>query len=331
MKKSVIVFLLLVVLTVLWAEQAAERLSDQIPRSNSRIEPLPTAAGVASAADQARTTSATAEPIRVLAYNDIDEIRAAGTDPATGLQHTAWGVYEDIMYPGTDITWDIGHVTSPSRDGSALKCAITGGDQYNNIFCNTTIAKRWTGAAWPYYGAKRLVYSLWFYVDGTIDCQNPNRSTIEGLEFGWQHTLIPVKHEFAVQWSKGGAWRYWDATIDPATGRPRAWKAFPAPIAFCLADRTWHQIQFESYFLGDDSYYTAMLLDGVRYKLAPVKVGRAQTAEGWHENFLQLSVQINGNTALDGSRRVDPVTVYLDQVRLEGFTLPAVFVPLVRR
>jgi hypothetical protein len=235
------------------------------------------------------------------------------------------------MIPGTDITWEIGPVTSPARDDSALKCAITGGDQYNNIFCNTTIAKRWAGAGWPYRSGRRLVYSLWFYVDGTIDCQNPNQSTIEGLEFGWQHTLIPIKHEFAVQWSKGGAWRYWDSTIDPGTGRPRAWQSFSTPISVCFADHTWHQIQFESYFVGHDSYYTMMILDGVEYNLAPATVGHTPAPEGWHENFLQVSVQINGNTALDGSRHVDPVTVYVDQARLEGFPLPSVFLPLVHR
>lgn len=304
MMKILLTYLLLVVLSVPWTDQAPQHLPDH---------------------------SSAGETTPVLVYNNIDEIRESGIDPTTGMEHTTWSVYEDIMIPGTDITWEIGHVAGPSRDGSALKCAITGGDQYNNIFCNTTIAKRWAGAVWPYRSAKRLVYSLWFYVDGTIDCQNPNRSTIEGLEFGWQHTLIPLKHEFAVQWSKAGAWRYWDATIDPATGRPRAWQAFPTPIALCFADRTWHQIRLESYLLGDASYYTAMLLDGARYNLAPVKVGRAQTPEGWHENFVQVSVQINGNTALDGSRRVDPVSVYVDQARLEGFTLPSSFVPVARR
>lgn len=282
-------------------------------------------------ADRAASIVGDVEQTPVFVYDDIDEIGAAGVDPVTGLEHTAWGVYEDIMTPGTRIAWEIGQVTSPSRDGSALKCAITGGDQYNNIFCNSTIAKRWQGASWPYHAARRLVYSLWFYVDGTINCDQPNRSTIEGIEFGWQHTLIPVKHEFAVQWSKGGVWRYWDATTDPATGRPRAWRPFPRPIVHCFTDHAWHQIQFESYLLSDTSVYSVMRMDGVTYDGGAPSVGRVATPTVWHENFLQVSVQVNGNTALDGSRRVDPVQVYAEQIRLEGMPQPSDFLPRVQR
>ncbi|MDP9310485.1 MAG: hypothetical protein M3R24_06290 [Chloroflexota bacterium] len=269
--------------------------------------------------------------VPVFSYLHIDEIHSGFTDPQSGLQTTPWDVYEDIMFPGTTIEWRVGQATTPSLDGRALECAITGGDHYNNIYCNTTIAKLWSGQEWPYRAAKRLVYSLEFYIDGVVDCQMSDNSTIEGLELSWQHVLIPRKHEFALQWRKEGEWRYWDATLSPSTGRPRGWISFPAPITSCLEAHRWHSIQLEGRIVGEASHYTRMTLDGRAFDLSSAIVGQVATPAEWHENFLQVSVQVNGNTALDGSRRVDPVSVYADTIRLDGFALNYVFLPGISR
>ena len=47
------------------------------------------------------------------------------------LDQTAddWGVYVE----GSP-TWDLGHVTTPSLDGNALRLALTGGDPYSNAY-----------------------------------------------------------------------------------------------------------------------------------------------------------------------------------------------------
>jgi len=51
---------------------------------------------------------------------------------------------------------------------------------------------------WPYTKASLLVYDLNFYIDGNIDCLIPNNSQLEGIEFTWQHSLVPHAGLFGV-------------------------------------------------------------------------------------------------------------------------------------
>ncbi|GAC1637067.1 MAG: hypothetical protein NVS4B8_01400 [Herpetosiphon sp.] len=250
------------------------------------------------------------------------------TDPATALQSTGWGVYKDIMINGTTVVPDVGPATAPSLDGQSFKCGIAGGDRYNNIFCNNTIAKSWSGNPWPYRSAELLVYHLAFYVDGTIDCTTPNRSTIEGLEFAWEHTIMPERYVFAVQWQKNGQWRFWNARNDPATGRPYGWLNFPVPLSFCFASRQWHTITLRGQMTGSDYTYLSMTLDGQTYPLGG-RAGTAPAPSGWAENFLQVAVQVDGDTAINGSPTVDPVAVYIDRVTLTCHRADRVFLPSI--
>lgn len=239
----------------------------------------------------------------------------------TGLQSTGWGVYEDIIFSGTDILWEMSHAQGPGRSDTSLWCAITGGDRYNNVFFTHTLAMAHEQDPWPYEDLDSLVFELDFYVEGSLDCENPDASTAEGLEFTWQHILVPTSYGFGVQWSKGGEWRYYDDTKGP-DGKPLAWRSFDPAITTCLSAHEWHHLLLTSVMKGGEGIaYREMHLDGAVYDLGSAEVGPATVPDSWVENFLQVGMQINGNQATDPSHGhgLDPVEVYLDRVELRGF------------
>ena len=243
------------------------------------------------------------------------------TDSLTGLQFTGWGVYEDIMFPGTTIRWDLDHGLLPGREGQVLRCAITGGDPYNNAFFTHTLAMRHEAEAWPYEQVDSLVYSLDFYIDAKVDCGLPDRSELEGIEFTWQHVRIPDSYGWGLQWSKGGEWRYWDDETDRRTGRPRGWQSFSPPLITCLADDSWHRLTLAGIEADGGVAYRYLDLNGARYDLSGATGGPATVPDTWVEHFLQVGVQLNGNTATDPThgQGTDPVTVWLDNVTLRGY------------
>jgi hypothetical protein len=239
-------------------------------------------------------------------------------DSATGLSYSGWGVYEDIIFPGTEILWSMNHEMVEGRQ--VLECAIVGGDAYNNAFFTNTCALQWSGAGgWSYAEVDQLVFSLDFKMPQGFDCAAPNASKAEGLEFTWQHILIPYSHGFGVQFSKGGEWRYWDDTKD-ANGHPLAWQSFDPPIMDCIEPNVWHHIELVGNVFEDHIQYASLTLDGANYDLSSAELPWVLAQQGWVEHFLQVGVQINGNTATDSSHGfgVDPVSIYLENVQLEG-------------
>lgn len=266
------------------------------------------------------------EPIAlqtVLTYENIEDFPLENgsryTHQNSTLQYTGWGVYEDIIFPGTTILWDMQHVNSPALNGQSLECAITGGDRYNNAFYTNTVAMRWEGEDWEYDNLKQLIYELDFYIDGNIDCQNPNDSQLEGLEFTWQHIELPLSYGFGVQWSKGGEWRFWNDEKD-TQGNTLAWQSFSPDINTCIEGNTWHHLKLIGDIVGDGIKYVSMELNGQFFDLSSATVGRSEVPSSWVENFLQVGMQINGNEALDTSHGhgTDPISVYLDNVTLIG-------------
>ncbi len=261
----------------------------------------------------------------VFEYNNIEDDPISDgtrqTNPTTGLDYTGWGVYEDIIFPGTTIEWSVDHATQPALEGQSLECAITGGDRYNNAFFTNTIALKWEGEDWLYKDANYLEYELDFYIDGVTDCNNPNNSTLEGIEFTWQHILIPISYGFGVQWSKGGEWRYWNDEFDPQAGKAVGWESFSPQINTCLAANTWHHIKLIGEQLNEGSHYISMEINGQVFDISNISLDRAEVQSGWVENFLQVGMQINGNQALDVTHGhgVDPVKVYLDNVTFRGY------------
>lgn len=253
----------------------------------------------------------------------IEEQQIAGenryTNNETGLEFTGWGVYEDIIFPGTTIEWSIDHEDFSGR--SALACAITGGDAYNNAFFTNTVAVVWEGLNWPYANTLRFSYSLDFYIEGIFNCQVPDSSTLEGIEFTWQHVVVPVSYGFGIQYSKAGEWRYWNDEKDSVSGAPKAWQSFFPEIKNCLVTRSWNHIELEGEVAGEGVRYTKMILNDREYDLNSAAVGKALIPESWVENFLQVGVQLNGNKAIEPAhgQGLDPVKVYLDNFTLKGF------------
>lgn len=243
-------------------------------------------------------------------------------DSQLDLFYTGWGVYEDIIFPNTTIEWSMNHNQDIQLDGQSLKCSITGGDKYNNVFFTNTKALRWEGDDWKYKKAKYLEYELDLFIEGNLDCNQPDDATIEGIELTWQHIEIPYSHGFGVQFSKGGEWRYWNHLQDN-DGQPIAWESFSPAINYCLTPMQWHRIKLVGYITDSNIVYHSMIIDGTSFDLSEKTLSHTKVADGWVENFIQIGMQINGNKAVDltHGHGVDPVSVYLDNVSFNGFEL----------
>lgn len=243
-------------------------------------------------------------------------------DDQLDLFYTGWGVYEDIIFPNTTIEWSMEHDFNTQLDGQSLKCSITGGDKYNNVFFTNTTALRWEGDDWKYKKAKYLEYELDLYIEGILDCTQPDDATIEGIELTWQHIEIPYSHGFGVQFSKGGEWRYWNHQKDN-NNQPIAWESFSPKINYCLTPMEWHRIKLIGYITETTIVYHSMVIDDNSFNLNNKTLPHALVEEGWVENFIQIGMQINGNKAIDltHGHGVDPVSVYIDNVTFNGFEL----------
>jgi len=239
-------------------------------------------------------------------------------DEQLDLFYTGWGVYEDIIFPGTTINWSLDHTNSTSN--IKLHCAITGGDQYNNVFFTNTKALKWQGEPWQYQEAKYLVYELDLYIDGELDCSNSDLATIEGIELTWQHIELPFSHGFGLQFSKAGEWRFWNDEQN-ADNMPIGWQSFSPKINYCLSPKEWHTIKLESYITENTIVYKSMIIDDEVFSLQNTTLPYVNAKNGWVENFIQIGMQINGNKSVKNSVGVDPVAVILDNVNFRGYQL----------
>jgi len=261
----------------------------------------------------------------VFSYTHIeDDTIADGTrlwDEDQQLYYTGWSVYEDIIFPNTTIEWSMEHSPDIALAGNSLKCAITGGDEYNNVFYTNTKALRWEGDPWKYRDAAYLEYALDLYIAGVLNCSEPDQATIEGMELTWQHILIPYSHGFGVQFSKGGEWRYWNDNRN-LENKPVGWQSFSPVVKQCLTPNEWHHILLEGYISDNQIVYKTLAIDDKTFDLSSVRLPYTEATAGWVENFLQIGMQINGNRAVDATHGhgVDPVAVYIDNVTFKGYT-----------
>ncbi|MEM8862886.1 MAG: hypothetical protein AAGD96_31635, partial [Chloroflexota bacterium] len=132
-------------------------------------------------------------------YEDFDENFGGYVEPSAGLVTTGWGIYEDIIIPNTTIEGKMSWVSDLSLDGSALKCAITGGEPYNGYYCSNTVAKlNGSIGDYPYDGLNWLEFELDFYVEGDIDCPLNRNSDLEAIEFVWQFSQPPDSYGFGI-------------------------------------------------------------------------------------------------------------------------------------
>lgn len=241
-------------------------------------------------------------------------------DEQIDLYFTGWGVYEDIIFPGTSIEWSMNHQTNNSTNTKTLHCAIIGGDQYNNVFFTNTKALKWQGEPWQYQEAKYLVYELDLYIDGELDCANPDEATIEGVELTWQHIALPFSHGFGVQFSKSGEWRFWN-NEQGVDEKPIGWESFSPKINQCLSPKKWHSIKLESYITENSIVYKSMTIDNQEFDLQNTILPYVKAKDGWVENFIQIGMQINGNKSVKSTTGVDAVAVILDNVHFKGYQL----------
>ncbi len=241
-------------------------------------------------------------------------------DPISGFESTGWGVYEDIIFPGTEIQWNIQH--EDLNDDRVLALGIIGGDAYNNAFFTNTIAIGWEELEWPFQQLDRMVYRVDFYVDHDFNCENPDLSTLEGLEFTFQHLKTPYSYGFGLQFSKGGEWRFWDDTKDE-NGKAIGWVSFANKIFGCLASERWHSLEISGRRINHNIQYEYFNINGEQYDISSAMTEPVNSPSGWVENFLQVGVQLNGNRALDSSHGhgVDPVGIKVNNIQLIGYLL----------
>lgn len=263
---------------------------------------------------------------KLFSFQNIEEqplqTQSRYIDPISQLEYTGWGVYEDIIFPETTILWEMKPALFDSK--KTLSLAIKGGDAYNNVFFTNTVAMAWEQKEWPYKNTNKLVYHIKFYLPDAFNCSNPNASKLEGLEFTFQHLLIPNSFGYGLQYSKSGEWRYWNDEKDPKTEIALAWQSFSPKLTTCLSNHHWYELTIEGTLVNQGVRYTKMILDGTEFNLGNAQTQSVSSPEGWVENFLQVGVQLNGNTATESvhEQGVDPVQIYIDELSLEGYNVP---------
>lgn len=226
-----------------------------------------------------------------------------------------WNIYKDILFPGTGIEGKLQHHNRLLPGHRVLSCRITGGDAYNNLFFTYTLAKQWTGKPWAFAKATAFTCSMDFYIDSYVDCNVPNRSEVEGLEFIFQQAMPPVSYLWGLQWSKQNVWCYWDATH--LNGRARGWVPIPG-LSACMLYRQWNHITVTGHRTGDTLYYDTLRLNDSIFPIHTA-VPVASLPPAWADNYLQVGFQINGNKAIrrHHTHGTDPVRVLLNEVELE--------------
>ena len=251
-------------------------------------------------------------------FSSIDEAKINEIQNEGNWESTGWGVYEDIIFPGTSIEHATSHDTE-TFGFKTLKCEITGGDAYNNAFFTNTIAKRWEGLDWYFNEVTEFEFTLRFYPETIIDCENPDLSEIEGLEFTFQHVMIPFSYGWGVQWSKTNTWSYWDD--QKVDNKAIGWVNFQG-VNDCILANEWNTLKLVGTSRDDQVHYLELVINENNYSL-DVQLPKVSTPNGWAENFLQVGFQINGNTAIrnDHPHGVDPVAVFLDEVKLNLGTI----------
>lgn len=249
-------------------------------------------------------------------FNAIEEYPIHQNQQLDNWDTTGWGVYEDIIFEGTTIQYNISHDNS-TLNTTTLKTEITGGDAYNNVFFTNTVAKRWEQLDWFFEDAVTFEYSLDFFPQVGINCSTSDLSEVEGLEFTMQHVKIPESWGWGIQWSKTNTWSYWD---DNTLNNDRiGWVNIPN-IDYCILPNTWNSIKITGQIIDHIVSYDTLALNGASANL-DIQINNVNVAEDWFENFIQVGFQINGNDAIltDHTEGVDPVKIFLDDMQLVIF------------
>jgi len=204
-----------------------------------------------------------------------------------------WAIYEEGNPEGV-----IENVTTPSLDGLALRCGITGGDPYSNIHCYTNLE------AVP--EATDFELGLSFWVDETTCNNEGSPSVVQALEFTMDQWKDEVRYEWALQWQNAGEgapqWRYWDPH------QTDQWVALDPPLEQCLASEAWHDLVLVGAIVDGSVYFSGFSLDG---EIQALGLAIAAEDDPGAADKLAIAVQVDGNSAQT------PYSVYLDGVRFE--------------
>jgi len=227
-----------------------------------------------------------------------------------------WSIYKDIIFPGTTIKGQFQHNNTFLPGNTLLNCSITGGDAYNNLFFTYTLAKQWMGKPWVFTNADAFTYSMDFYIDSYVDCDTPNLSQLEGLEFIFQQAMPPASFLWGLQWSKSNVWSYWDDT--KLNRRARGWVQIQG-LNTCMLYKQWNHISIAGHHNESGLYYDSLCLNNNSFAITSF-VPKAYLPPTWAENYLQVGFQINGDKAIrrNHPHGTDPVRVFLNNVNFQA-------------
>jgi hypothetical protein len=203
------------------------------------------------------------------------------------------------------------NVASPSIDGTALRCALLGGEAYSNVHCYRNLL------AEPAADVFMLTLSFWF--SPTTALADPNGSSVvQALEFTINKWQAAQRYEFALQWENVGAgapqWRYWDPH------QPEPWIGLGVPGA--LSAREWHALTLEGAIVNGQVRYTQFSIDQQTHRIDQAVAPSPALGE---PDRLAVAVQADGNAKLD------PYDLFIDQVSFVRKPLSRVHLPNMRR
>ena len=219
----------------------------------------------------------------VSAQSDCQPQVSAPTNAQLNLDDsvTDWGVYCENAPE-----WEMQNVAAPSTDGTALECAITGGDPYSNVHCYRNLL--------PEAAAAMFTMDMVFWFSETTCNNDSQTSIVQALEFTMNKWHDEVRYEFAVQWQNVGPgapqWRYWDGSQLPAA----RWVAFNPPIEQCLVggDDQPHYLRIEGAIVSGQISLSSFTIDNQAHDVALTLPAIADTGA---PDKLVAAVQVDGN------------------------------------
>ncbi len=232
--------------------------------------------------------------------------------------HTQWRPFTEIPTPGLPTpSSEISSVSSPSLDGDALRCAISGGYAYSNLHCYRNL----DGSP----NSNTFMMSLSFYYRPRSTFNNQGGSSIvQALEFTMSKWLGQSRHEWAVQWENVGngapKWRYWDPHHLDSNNQPDRWVDLNIPIPpelLELEGERWYTLKLEGDIVAGKVHYTRIRIDkindGFEGWIYPLDITVEPAVEAGDK--LAVAVQLDGNN-WNGTGQLSPYEVLLDRVTL---------------
>lgn len=176
----------------------------------------------------------------------------------------------------------LGPVTAPSRDGSAIECAVESGTSHD-ARCYRELTSTLE------LGAVVQRFQLW-YDPPTTFADEGAPSVVPAIEVGLDHYGEGAHRRLALQWHNAGAaiagWRYWD----PAAG---AWR--PTGVAQELEPESWHWLELRGRLTETGVAYERFTVDGQVHSLGGVELGHASAEPGLEGTTVMVQADANAS------------------------------------